>query len=110
MSEGPVAKQIRAKLEAALNPQHLDVINESYMHNVPKGTESHFKVIVVAEVFEGKSLLQRHRMLNEALKEELVELVHALSIESKTPRQWEQNCNVRPSPNCLGGMAKEVAK
>lgn len=44
MSEGPLAKQIRAKLAAALNPQHLDVINESHMHNVPKGTESHFKV------------------------------------------------------------------
>jgi hypothetical protein len=41
---GPVARRIRDKLQRAFEPAHLDVLNESYMHNVPKGAETHFKV------------------------------------------------------------------
>lgn len=41
---GPIATRIREKLTEAFIPQHLDVLNESYMHNVPKGAETHFKV------------------------------------------------------------------
>lgn len=41
---GPVARRIRDKLQSAFQPAHLDVLNESYMHNVPKGAETHFKV------------------------------------------------------------------
>jgi stress-induced morphogen len=43
---GPVALKIREKLAAAFQPFHLDVLNESYMHNVPKGSETHFKVSI----------------------------------------------------------------
>lgn len=49
-----VENSIRAKLEAALKPVHYDVINESYMHNVPQGSETHFKVIVVSEKFDNQ--------------------------------------------------------
>lgn len=41
---GPIALRIREKLQAAFSPDHLDVLNESYMHSVPKGSETHFKV------------------------------------------------------------------
>lgn len=54
----PVETSIRNKLTEALKPLHLEVINESYMHNVPKEAEMHFKVIVVAKEFEGLPLIQ----------------------------------------------------
>lgn len=58
MDSKPVENTIRGKLTAALNPVHLNIINESYMHNVPKGSETHFKVVLVSKEFENKSLLQ----------------------------------------------------
>ena len=62
-------------------PSHLEVINESNMHNVPKGSETHFKVVVVSDSFEGLSLVKRHRAVNEVLAQELQSGVHALSIQ-----------------------------
>uniref|UniRef100_M4BAW4 BolA-like protein n=2 Tax=Peronosporaceae TaxID=4777 RepID=M4BAW4_HYAAE len=109
-SVGPVARRIREKLLTAFAPQHLDVVNESSMHNVPKGSETHFKVVVVTDQFNGKPLLQRHRMVNAVLQQELDEGVHALSILSKTPQQWEANAVVKASPSCRGGMAADETK
>ena len=70
---GPLQQQITQKLAAAFNPVHLDVINESSGHNVPAGSESHFKVVVVSDRFDGVALLQRHRLVNAALSAELDE-------------------------------------
>ncbi|KAK6635675.1 hypothetical protein RUM44_000929 [Polyplax serrata] len=106
MDSKPVENTIRGKLTAALNPVHLNIINESYMHNVPKGSETHFKVVLVSKEFENKSLLQRHRMVNSALDYELKNGVHALSIVAKTPDQWSAEEKVEPSPKCLGGFGK----
>ncbi|KAJ8022928.1 BolA-like protein 1 [Holothuria leucospilota] len=106
---GPVEVTIAEKLGASLQPSHLDVTNESFMHNVPKGSETHFKVVVVSSNFENLSLIKRHRMVNDILKEELAGSVHALSIVAKTPSQWMTNSNIHKSPACLGGMAREKA-
>ena len=57
MVDKPVENSIIEKITKALSPVHLEVINESYMHNVPKGSESHFKVIVVSKEFENVSLI-----------------------------------------------------
>lgn len=54
----PVENSIREKLEAGLRPLHCDVINESYMHNVPKNSETHFKVVVVSEKFDKQPLIK----------------------------------------------------
>lgn len=54
----PVEQSIRHKLVSSLETTHLDVINESYMHNVPKGAETHFKVVVVSQKFEGLPLIK----------------------------------------------------
>lgn len=58
MSEGPLTSAIRKKLTEILSPQHLEVINESYMHNVPASAETHFKVVVVSNKFENVPLIQ----------------------------------------------------
>ncbi|XP_032663299.1 bolA-like protein DDB_G0274169 isoform X2 [Odontomachus brunneus] len=104
---GPVASSIRKKLETGLNPQHCDIINESYMHNAPKGSESHFKVVVVSEKFDKQPLLKRHQMIYDLLQTEMEEDIHALSIIAKTPEQWAaSDKTVAASPACRGGFGK----
>uniref|UniRef100_A0A3B4TQJ4 BolA family member 1 n=1 Tax=Seriola dumerili TaxID=41447 RepID=A0A3B4TQJ4_SERDU len=89
----PVERAIRTKLTNTLKPDHLEVHNESHMHAVPPGSESHFRVLVVS----------RHRLVNDALKEELSSCVHALAIQAKTPEQWGSNPTLAKSPPCMGG-------
>mmetsp|Transcript_8289 Transcript_8289/g.20633 ORF Transcript_8289/g.20633 Transcript_8289/m.20633 type:complete len:112 (+) Transcript_8289:81-416(+) len=98
-----VEGRITSKLEAAFSPTHLEVLNESDAHNVPRGSETHFKVIVVSEGFAGVGPLDRHRLVNGALADELSGGVHALSIVAKTPAQWAKASHISPSPPCLGG-------
>ncbi|XP_038566612.1 bolA-like protein 1 [Micropterus salmoides] len=99
----PVERAIRTKLTANLKPDHLEVHNESHMHAVPPGSESHFRVLVVSSQFEGLPLIKRHRLVNEALKEELSSCIHALAIQAKTPEQWGSNPTLAKSPPCMGG-------
>lgn len=107
MSSTPVSNAIESNLRQTFQPLHLDVINESHRHNVPAGSETHFKVVVVSEQFTDQSLVARHRLVNNCLKSELEGPVHALSIVAKTPAQWKEMLNkgqtVGPSPNCRGG-------
>lgn len=99
---------IEHKLQQALSPTYLDVVNETHMHNVPEDAESHYKVIAVSEQFSGKSLLQRHRLINAALASELVDGIHALALHTLTPEEWaESNGQAPASPPCLGGGAKQ---
>lgn len=106
--KGPVASTIESKLTTQLKPTFLNIINESYMHNVPKGSETHFKVVIVSDQFtQMKNLIQRHRAVNEILSEELASGVHALSIVAKTPQQWQDmDGQIEPSPKCRGGFGK----
>lgn len=99
-----VQTTIQSKLEAAFSPSHLAVVNESNNHNVPPGSESHFKVTIVSDVFAGKRLLARHRAVNQALSEELAGPVHALAMHTYTIDEWQaQNQTSPDSPNCMGG-------
>lgn len=54
----PVEETIRKKLTETLKPVHLDIFNESYMHNVPPGSETHFKVVVVSDKFHNMPLIK----------------------------------------------------
>ncbi|XP_067671479.1 DNA-binding transcriptional regulator BolA-like [Haliotis asinina] len=104
VNEWPVETSIRKKLADAFQPEVLEVINESHMHNVPKGSESHFKVLVVSEKFSNQPLIKRHRMVNDTLQQELKTQVHALSILAKTPEQWNTSeQKIGQSPPCRGG-------
>ena len=96
--------QIETKLQEALQPEILEVVNESHMHNVPPGSESHFKVTVVSEQFDGKMLVARHRMVNKILADELSGMIHALALHTLTPAQYfERAGKVAESPECMGG-------
>ena len=73
---------IDAKIREALDPVHLDVLDETPMHNVPPGTESHFRLLVVSTAFEGKPLVQRHRAVYQVLAKEKEESIHALALDT----------------------------
>ena len=103
-----IQNNIEKKLLSHFNPQHLDVINESAMHNVPAGSESHFKVVIVTPMFGGERLIKRHRAVNAILKEELANDIHALALHTYTQEEWHSLYGAFPtSPNCLGGGKKE---
>ncbi|QSX29148.1 BolA family transcriptional regulator [Shewanella cyperi] len=98
-----LAQIIETKLTQALAPTHLEVNNESHMHNVPPNSETHFKVIVVSEQFSGQRLLARHRAVNQALADELAGGVHALAMHTYTPEEWQAQGAAPDSPKCRGG-------
>lgn len=107
---GPLQRAIEARLDAAFAPTALRVINESYMHSVPPGSETHFKVVVVSDAFAGQGLVARHRAVNSALAAEIAAGVHALSIEARTPEEWQSSGGATTaSPRCLGGGTRTTA-
>ncbi len=99
-----IQELIEQKLLDGLSPVHLDVINESHMHSVPANSETHFKVIIVSERFDGESLIKRHRLVNGILADELAGGVHALGLHTMTATEWEKKHGKVPdSPKCRGG-------
>ena len=100
---------IEEKLANALALDHLEVVNESGNHNVPAGSESHFKVVLVSQDFESEKLIARHRRVNEILKHELANDIHALAIHTYTATEWKKRHGEAPmSPPCLGGDTSQA--
>lgn len=99
-------ERIEHKLKESLEPSHLEVINESHQHNVPKGSETHFKVVIVSARFDGVSPVKRHQLVYGALAEEMRGGVHALAITSRSPSEWAALPEANASPKCLGGNGK----
>lgn len=105
-----VQATIEQKLSAAMDVSHLEVINESHQHNVPAGSESHFKVVIVARDFEGQNLVKRHRLVYSAVSEEMQGPIHALALHTYTEADWSELAGAAPeSPQCMGGKANEQA-
>ncbi len=92
-SHSPVADAIKQKLEKALKPARLDIADESHLHaghaGSPGGGESHFRLFIVAAVFEGKPRVARQRLVNDILREELAGPVHALAMKTLSPAEAE---------------------
>jgi BolA protein len=84
-----VKDRINVRLRQALDPIILEVIDESHRHaghaGSREGGETHLRIEVVSKAFTGKSRLERHRLVNGLLAEELKEQVHALAISAKAP-------------------------
>ena len=99
------AQRIQNLLSENLQPVHMEIENESHMHSVPPNSETHFKVLVVAQVFEGLSRIDRQRKINDLLKTELQTGLHALTQRLLSPSEWEkQKASINfESPECVGG-------
>lgn len=108
-----IESRIQEKLNDAFQPVHLEVINESFRHSVPVGSETHFLIVVVSKDFENLSRIHRQRKVHEVLSEELRAGLHALSQRLMTPAEWQAQVNGRntfASPACEGskkGKQKE---
>jgi len=95
---------IESAIRASLDPVHLEVVDESHMHSVPEGAQSHFKVLVVSDAFAGQGLVARHRAINRLLADEFQQGLHALALYTWTPEEWFEKGGSAPgSPPCLGG-------
>ncbi|NKB46462.1 MAG: BolA/IbaG family iron-sulfur metabolism protein [Legionellales bacterium] len=99
--------RIQQTLTSAFHPTHLEVINESNQHNVPAGSQSHFKVILVADQFAGLSPVKRHQQVYKVLTAELTQ-IHALALHVYTVAEWQQRMEAPASPHCRGGMKGET--
>lgn len=99
-----IQQQIEAKLATALPLAYIEVINESHMHSVPPGSETHFKVVLVSSEFDGKRAVARHQLIYRVLADELAGSVHALALHTYTASEWQLRSGTAPdSPQCLGG-------
>ncbi len=99
---------IETKLRAAFSPLHLDVINESHRHNVPAGSESHFKVVLVSDAFVGQRVIARHRAIYSLLAAELDAGLHALALHTYTAQEWAALAGQAPASPPCGGAGIEV--
>ena len=81
-------ERLHEKLTAAFAPTHLDIIDDSHKHaghvGVPEEGETHFRVLIVSDAFQGKSRVERQRMVYDLLAIEFQEGVHALSLVTRT--------------------------
>ena len=82
-------QRMREKLMLGLKPTRLDIINESELHaghrSSPGTGESHYRILVVSEAFAGRSRVERHRLVNELLADELAGRIHALALKTYAP-------------------------
>lgn len=87
----PVAETIRRKLEKALAPERLEIVDESHLHKGHAGHrpggESHFRLTVVSAGFSGRSRVERQRLVTAALREEMGNPIHALTMKTLTPEE-----------------------
>jgi BolA protein len=88
---GQYYDRIKMKLTAALQPQRLEIVDDSTRHHGHAGAhpdggpETHFNVVIESAAFAGKSRIDRQRLVHAALAEELKERVHALSLKLTAP-------------------------
>ena len=98
-----IKEDIENNLMTSLDISFMEVINESNMHNVPDGAESHFKITIVSDIFEDMRPVKRHQKIYEILKDEMKK-IHAIAIHPYTINEWKDiSGEDLKSPNCLGG-------
>ncbi len=85
---------------AELQPQHLDLLDESHMHS--RGLETHYKAVIVSDVFSGLNAVKRHQKAYASLGD-LMGQIHALALHTYTPEEWAQQGIAPASPTCKGG-------
>ncbi|WP_160287835.1 BolA family protein [Pseudomonas knackmussii] len=94
---------MRERIQTALGtlePQHLEVLDESHMHS--RGLETHFKAVVVSPQFAGLNAVKRHQKVYATLGE-LMGQFHALALHTYTPEEWAEQGAAPDSPTCRGG-------
>lgn len=87
-----------------LQPEHLEVLDESHMHS--RGQETHYKAIIVSAAFSGLNAVKRHQKVYASLGE-LMGQFHALALHTYTSQEWAEQGAAPDSPTCKGGSKHE---
>ena len=85
------AQRIEARLRERLSPSHLEIIDDSAKHVGHPGAAAgggHYSCVIVAEGFRGRSTLERHRVVYEALGDLMKAEIHALALQTLAPEEW----------------------
>lgn len=85
---------------AGLQPEHLEVLDESHMHS--RGLETHYKAVIVSPAFAGLNAVKRHQKVYATVGE-LMGQIHALALHTYTPEEWAAQGAAPASPTCRGG-------
>ncbi len=98
-------QRIEQKLREFFSPLMIQLINESHLHAVPKGSETHWNLAMVSSRFAGKSRIERHQAVYEVLEKEIRGTIHALTMKLITPDEWSAagGATDNRSPLCRGG-------
>ncbi|MGM0516532.1 MAG: BolA family protein [Pseudomonadota bacterium] len=96
------AQWLEDTLRAELDPAYLEITDESGQHAGDR-QETHFRVVVVSDRFEGRMLIKRHRMVQDPLKPAFEAGMHALALHTYTPDEWAERQGAPASPPCRGG-------
>lgn len=86
------SQSIKEKIEEALDPSLIEIINESHLHaghqeQFDGSGETHLRIRVVSDAFEGRNRVARHRMINDLVREEIALGLHAIAIEARAPSE-----------------------
>ncbi len=99
---------IEQLVQLAFTPVHCELVNESHMHSVPPGSESHFKLVLVSDHFDGVRAVARHQKVYGAMGD-MMSQIHALALHTYTPAEWQLQQAAPASPDCLGGSKHDKA-
>lgn len=94
MMYGIIARSLKTFIICAMDPNEIKAMIENGMSNVivnVDGDGTHFEALIVSTEFEGKSLIERHKLVYGVLGDAMKERIHALSLKTFTPEQWEQS-------------------
>jgi BolA protein len=100
-----IQSELEQKLRAVFQPAHLEVLNESHLHGgAPRDSvrvrETHFKAVIVADQFSGRSMVQQHQLVYRAIGDTMAN-IHALGLHTFTPAEWDARGSMAPaSPVC----------
>ncbi|TDQ56225.1 BolA protein family transcriptional regulator [Mesocricetibacter intestinalis] len=96
-------QELEARLNAEFSPDFLHIENESHLHSSGRGSESHFKIVLVSDSFVGLSKVARHRLIYRLLAQDLQQGIHALALHTYSREEWAMRDERLPeSTNCLG--------
>ena len=83
-------QELEQRLRQKFQPHFIAVENESYMHSSGRGADSHFKIVLVSDAFEGSSKVSRHRKIYQLLSQDLQNGIHALALHLYTKQEWDE--------------------
>ena len=96
-------QELEQRLCQEFEPHFIAVENESYMHSSGCGADSHFKIVLVSDAFEGISKVARHQKIYQLFSQDLKNGIHALALHLYTKQEWDKLGRQFPkSPNCAG--------